>query len=157
MAAHVRTIDTALLAALAAIDGTGGYTYDLTSAGQITCQEWSPDLPLSGNAGIWYWFQDEPESPPGEVLGYYQRSVTVQIIGVVRPSTNTAKERYLAASDLKADLQRALELDRCLGGAVDDVQLQSAAFDGAELGVSDGGLCNVALLLTWSRAAGEGV
>lgn len=133
MASRLRSILGAVKTAISAVNGAGGYVYDLSATGIVQIGEPTmSDGPQPPR--VWIWLTDIA-GEHGPELGGYRRSASIAVSGVVPSTSTTREEHLLAAADLLDDLSVALQADRTLGGYVLDVLVSGAPLSGAELGI----------------------
>lgn len=153
MSNRLNDIQAQLLTQLATIDGTGGYTYDLSPAGRVFVGASRPD----GGPDLCVWlYQGEIRmDPEGDVpLGVYRWSVTYGVAGFVPATADTPQARIMAANHLFADLWTCIHGNRALNNGTRDLvydiglaEMQS--LDGASVGFSGVGVCSFTLTMFW--------
>lgn len=122
MSSHTRAIMGALKSALAGINGSGGYTYDLSATDRVKIGR--PSLTEGLSPCVWIAL-GQLDSDHGPQLGRYTRTLSIDLEGrVPLDGGNTTEERELEAVDLLDDICAALEADRTLGGRVLDLIVQ---------------------------------
>lgn len=151
MASTMRQIASAIKSALADVDGTGSYTYDLSAAGHVHIGEVldAPILPFVTVSAVGW------DSDTETQLTRYRRRVLFSLYGAVGTSTDTPEARILAAMDLLEDVSRALEADPTLGGLVHTLIVRSAGtFDGLDEQAGQVGAFFGEVDVTYSRTTG---
>lgn len=109
----------ALRDAIALIDGTGDYTYDLTGANSVTVGV-SEDAPTYPHIAIMPYASGAAET--GNTLDAVTHTWQIAIVGRVAAATDSELARFQAASLLYHDVLDALKIDRTLGGIARDVE-----------------------------------
>lgn len=158
MASRTRTILGAIKSAIAGIDGSGSYTYDLSGNGVVQ---------LGVSAGqearspaVWICLASL-ESENARTLGRYTRRLSVYVEAWISPTVDTPDERICAGADLLNDLCMALEANRSLvvGGSaqVRDLVVRGMSGDGNEVGAP--GLAFAAAFVDchWDMNSGAGL
>lgn len=152
MAARSRQVLEAVKTALAAVDGTGVYTYDLSGSNAVVLFDGPPRSPpfvnISTSRGV--------TSKHGLSLGDYERGMVVEILGCVSGS-DTPGERGLDALDLADDITAALEADRSLGGLVTDMTVRLTGVAGMVERAPGLGACALELEVYWYAHSGQGL
>lgn len=119
---------------LAGVDGTGGYTYDLSATDQVQIA-----LPPEGAIMLTpaaFIYDLQIDTQPGPQLPGWQHVATASILAVTDAADVTEEARVKAAWDLADDIFRALISDRSpaitgpAGSIVTDVRPQSDAVAG---------------------------
>ena len=154
MSSQIRSVVGAVKTALAGINATGAYTYDLSATDRVRIG--TPDLTGSLYPCAWIG-APELRSEHGPQLGRYRRSLTIPIWGMAATTSSSTEERGLVGADLLDDLAVALETDRTLGGRVLDIIVQGATFDGDEVGVPGVALAVVSVEVYWHANSAAGV
>ena len=133
MASNLRAILGAVKTAIQAVNGTGGYVYDLSASGVVQIgQPTLADGPMPPR--VWIWVEGVT-GEHGPELGAYRRGVNINVAAEVPSTSTTREEHLLAACDLLDDLSVALQADRTLDSTVLDVLVNGAPLSGAELGI----------------------
>lgn len=143
-----RTIAAALITRLQLINGSGGYTLDLTGDDQIRqtieIEAIRKDVPV-----VHFDIGNFSSSNAGQMaLGYRSRRLLVTVWGFVPSDLADGTDTALEGSDLEDDLMRAIESDVTLGSNVHDVIIDSATVDGNEVHYSLGGTSVVVMQIT---------
>jgi hypothetical protein len=120
-----------LVTALATINGTGSYTYDLSSSDRVIVGmvDIPPQFPCVMLATV-----TAGRGETGNTLEAFTHEWTVDLVGFVSSSTSTAAERWYAAANLHADVLRMIKLNRTLGGTCRDVTPGAEWISGSEAG-----------------------
>ena len=144
----------AVKAALASCTGTGSYTHDLTGNGRIMVglRAWGhvpePPYVIVYSAGT--------PTEHGGPLGMYSPAHRIGIIACAPVSSDDPETGVYAVLDLLADIRRALEADRTLGGTcydliVADTPNTPSPWDEPVVGVFG----DVLVQLTYQRESGN--
>lgn len=129
MASVTRGVIGAMKTALQGINGSGGYTCDLSGSDRVKIGR---PLKAEGVAPPCAWLAvGQLVSDHGEQLGRYTRTLTVDLEARCPASDSSPEERELIALDLLDDICTALETDRTLGGRVLDIIIQATTATGA--------------------------
>jgi len=131
------TMKTALISALAAIDGTGGYSIDLSGADAISEERFSREagtvLPRAyltpGDPAIQYRSSTEFND-----LGSFGAVALFDLVIVVAPADNSNGARVRAAAAAMEDVIAALGADQDLSSSGLSVEATLRIIQGAELG-----------------------
>lgn len=152
MAARSRQILEAVQTALGAVDGTGGYTYDLSGSNAVVLFDGPPRSPpfvnLSAARGV--------SAEHGLSLGDYKRTMVVEVFGCVSGS-DTPGDRGLDALDLADDITAALEADRSLGGLAVDLTVRLVGVAGMVERAPGLGACALEVEIYWYAHSGQGL
>lgn len=154
MASRASQVINQLVLAISAVNGSDGYTYDLSGTGQIVVGE---GIPRDGTDTMVALTAAELSSPDDPVLGAYTRRLSVPFIARTPTADATPGSRLRAALDLADDIAEALEADRSLNGLVLDLRVEVESVDGDEFGAS--GMAFVVGLITcyWQANSGVGL
>lgn len=128
MASNARSILSNIQSALQAINGSGGYHYDLSATGRVVVMRGL----LPGMVPGVMIYPLSFGSEHGPQLGRYRRNLSVMVVGAVAGAADTPSDRAFAAFDLLDDITAALEADRTLGGTVLDVLVSNVVLTGDE-------------------------
>ena len=151
MSATLEGVIDGVKSAIAGIDGTGSYNFDLSGTDLVQIAD-IPEGAVPYGTRAWIQFQGFQSTPDGACLGHYRRTATMSVIGTT--TDGTTEKRLDGAAKLLEDFARALESDRTLGGLVYDLTLTNTdVIAGAELGIVGPAFCAVVLSLTWSERA----
>ena len=155
MASQIRGICSAMLSALRGIDGSGSYHFDLSDAPtQRVLGGFYPQAPLVPFISL----RDlaiRSVDQNGVPLGLHRRFVDVTVAGMVGADTADGFELLIQATELLADIDRAIMADRLLAGTCLDVRLRdTSALDGAELGLPGYGVAIAIYEIMWEAEAG---
>lgn len=128
----LKQITQAIVARVAAPNGAGAYTIDLSTAGRVIVAARAPDVQPGATVQFEACVGGESEE-----LGDYNREASWRII-VAAPSTDDTPETQLyAVLDAIDDVTLALRLDRYLGGLVIWTRTESSTpLTGQEIGAS---------------------
>jgi hypothetical protein len=154
VASKTRSILAAIKTALQAINGSGVYSYNLSSTDQVQIGRPRPENTIFPSAWINI---GSLQGISGDALINMKRTLVVELEGRVSPSAQTAEERGLAATDLLDDLVTALESDQSLGGLVDNLEVSGIALDGDEVGLGSYGVAYAQVAVTWEQQRGTGL
>jgi hypothetical protein len=116
----------ALATLLAAANGAGSFTYDLSAAVTIG----APPDTVRASPAVWLWC-DRIRFDTDTTIGDYVAVQEIDVIGFVAGADNTPTERMRAAERLAHDFHLAIRSDRGLAGTVRDVRfVEVLALDG---------------------------
>lgn len=153
MSSTLRAVQSALVSAFQAIDGTGTFTHNLSATGVV--QVGVPTLGDGPVPGLWVHFQSMDGARDAD-LGAYRRTVTFLVEGRVAASSGTLQEQSAIAMDLLSDLLQALEADPTLGGLVQDIETSGAAVVGDLAGVPGIAVAGLVIETSWIIQQGVG-
>lgn len=154
---RLNDIDAAVVARIQTVNGTGGYTYDLSTTGRVIRGD---DLP-PGHGPSLCCLVSAPILTTAEDETLTHWAFTAEyVIGAWAPaSANTPEARIAVGNRLLAELWTAITTYRTLttptdaAGAVDNLRLEARSVDGQTLGqVGCGGVAMI-LTLTWSGSS----
>ena len=152
MASNLRSILGAVKSAISAVNGAGGYTYDLSATGVVQIGEPTPaDGPQPPRVWIWV---DAVIGEHGPELGGYKRSATINVRAEAASTGSSREDHLLAACDLLDDVSVGLQIDRTLVGRVLDVLISGAPLSGAELGIPGAAVAVLALEVYYLEVGG---
>ena len=139
---------------LADIDATGSYTHDLSGTDQIKIGgKFSPDrLPA---AYLWSISTTTSQTPGRTLLSKYSRTMTAQIEMWVGCNSADSEDIHLATLDAQNDVMLALEADRTLAGAIDDLEVNGTTYDGEAFDSPGLGVAVLQLRMLYSETAGS--
>lgn len=144
-------IKDALVTALAGINGTSPYTYDLSATGAVFVASGFPDG--APQTCVWLFpgpIETEAAGIGIATLAQWSRRQTWGINGFVPGAADTPDARIEAANALFDDIWHALHVDRQLGGNVIEMVLSEVlAFDGTDAGFAGRGVVSMTATLTW--------
>lgn len=142
----------ALKTALAGINGTGSYTYDLSATGVVRygrpTEEGGVRCP-----SCWLWYEGGDDEQI-ELVGQMRRA-RFAIQAAVQTTTASMEAAADAAMDLIADLRRAVLAEPTLGGLVTMAHAADATVDGDEAGIPGGAVAVVMVEVEWLADMGE--
>lgn len=131
MSALTRQIREAVAARLAAVNGAGGYTYDLSATGRIVHASGEIETERIPGAAVW---TTGFTRTPGLQMGYYTQTTRIGVAGFVPAASDDPGAGAAAAEDLADDLLTAIEGNRTLGlesSGVLDLVIESAQLFGS--------------------------
>lgn len=154
MASLSRAILTRIQTLLRAVNGAGGFTYNLSDSDDrvLLMAPTSPEGPPRV-----YLTDFTIGSEYSHQLGGYDRRGIVQFTGYVGTSEDNPEERLLAATDLLDDICQALEADRTLQDRVYNMIVQAQVIDGNEAGFQNLGMVEGTIEVQWIANNGVGV
>lgn len=151
MASKLRQVRDAIASALAGINGSGSYSYDLSPTGRVILgPQIFPDVSLPCVNVTTNPFR----TTPGRQLGWYTLESVTYLVGRVGADSDSSADREGNALDLANDLTLAVMADRTLGGVVHDVQVSGGAADGATLDLYELGVCSLTVTATVEVSTG---
>lgn len=152
---NTKAILAAVRTALGNINGTGGYTYNLSpSAKRIIGRPTKGTEPRPPFAMIGL---GELRSEHGPVIGRYRRTLVIDVMAFAPTSADTAAARQNAAADLLDDVCQAIEADRELGGLVTDLIVNAGTFEGASQGIPGTAGMYAEIEVYWDANSAAGV
>ena len=155
MGSRERDILAAIKSQLEGVDGTGTYTFDLSTGDQVLIG--ATMIPDRIPAAYLYATATQSAITPGRtVLRNYDRTLVVQIEAWVNATTSTPGADHLRALDMQDDIFKAVESDRTLGGNVDDVILSGQTYDGEALQRPGLGLAVIICQCSYRDIGGQG-
>lgn len=144
-------IKSALKTAIAGINGTGSYTYDLSATGAVFVASGFP----AGAPDTCVWLFPGPVSTEVAGIGtanitQWKREQTWGVNGFVPGAADTPEARIEAANLLYDDIWLAILSNRTLGGNVIDINVSDVlALDGADAGFAGRGVVSMTLTMFW--------
>lgn len=157
MSVRLNDVQAALVAAFQTINGSGGYTYDLSAPGRVFVAsarpEGAPDL------SVWLAQGMVSASITEDVpMGLFRWEVEYDLAGFVPATADTPAARIQAANALLADLWTCLVARRTLNDGTRDLVFdihitEMAAVDGAASDFSGCGVVVMSLVLHWNSAS----
>lgn len=155
MSSTVRAVMGAVKTALATVNGSGSYTYDLSATDRVKIGR--PSLTESLVPCVWVSI-GQLESDHGPQLGRYTRRLAIDLEGrVALDGGNTAEERELEAMDLLDDVCIALETDRTLGGRVLDLIVEGTTVGAGATANSQPARVFAQVVVYWHANSAAGV
>ena len=153
MASDLSGIMSALVTAIAAANGAGSYTHNLSGVGQVV---WGnvENPPMNPFVCMWLEGVDAEHGPD---LSSFRRTIGITGIGWVGATADTAIAREQAAADLLDDILTAFEVDVSLGGRLWSAKISGQSFDGSGTAWADRGLVIFRLEAWYVKAIGTGV
>tara|TARA_Y100001973_G_scaffold64658_3_gene94507 strand:+ start:2783 stop:3250 length:468 start_codon:yes stop_codon:yes gene_type:complete len=141
---------------LAAVDGSGSYTYDFSSSDSVQLGT-EPVGAIPRAPGIYIFPMNLQSSRVrGKTpLNSYTRVFNVQIDVWVPRTSEAASNAILAALDAQSDVMKALELDPTLGGECYDLELDAAAYDGEAVQVPGFGVATLRVQVEYNEKRGQ--
>ena len=140
--------DKAIASAIAANYASGYSGLDLSGAGSVV-RGIIPDAPVLPFASL---FLIDVIEQQGPTMGRYQGTITFEIYGFAAGDTIT--ERTDKASQLAADMIKAITSDRSLGNIVDDCLCSFRALEGDKIGIQGAGVGFVQVQVTFQSQYG---
>jgi hypothetical protein len=129
-----KDVVAAVRTALAAVNGAGAYTYNLSAAhSRVYGRPTRGSEPTPPCAWI---ALGAMSSSHGPQVGRYRRNVEIDILAFAPTLEDSTEQRQNAGADLLDDICQAIESDRTLGGLLLDLIIESATFDGAQAGMT---------------------
>lgn len=137
---------------LRAVTAGATYTYTLSD----TADRVQIGAPAEVPTRLSVYISDVQVSTPdgGAPMQMWQRRMPVTITAFVPSANNDAGARILAALDLASDIYRAIESDAMLNENAYHLSIESAAFDGAELGLDQMGVAVLTVVPWWNTTGG---
>jgi len=140
--------DKALATAIAS-DYTAGFSgLDLSGTGSVV-RGVIPDAPVLPFASL---FLIDVIEQQGPTMGRYQGTMTFEIYGFAAGDNIT--ERTDNASQLAADMIKAITSDRSLGNIVDDCLCSFRALEGDKIGINGSGVAFIQVQVTFQSQYG---
>ena len=154
-------VHTALIARIAAINGTGGFTFNFSATGVVTRALPSPGscdtMPRVHVSYAGRPLTDAPEMTSWEIREHFDIAAYVPP-GVVSATVDDADGRIRSAEVALEDLENAIIADRRLGGTALDCRILAvSAIDGASIANIGGTSVGVAFLLVETMRYKQGV
>lgn len=125
----------ALVAQIAAVNGSGSYTYDLRTTDAVVFGL-SSAPPTNPHVAVAPYIEGQGE--PGVTLTEYRHQWQLAIVGRVSATTDNELARFQAAANLYADVLRGIAVDRTLGGYARDVLPSAPEIGATHAGVIPG-------------------
>ena len=145
MASKQRAVRDAVATALAGVNGSAPYTYDLSATGAVIK---GPQIFPARSLPTANVHSPRFTSVAGLQLGWRTRTIVVDVVGRVGASSDSSADREGNAADLADDMAAALETDPTLGGIVHDLEITAGSADGSALDMYELGICSLTVTTT---------
>ena len=154
-----RNIVDQIVSNLQTINGSGGYTYDLSGSDQVVIGDQFNPIRLPC-AYVFVRGVETRQEAGITVLTQYDRTMTVNIIGFVNAQNDNPGEMMVRALDFQSDVMKCLESDRSLGNGgtvlADDIEISGRTFRGADLDLPSTGIAALIVTDKYRQDAGTG-
>lgn len=155
MASRGSDIADYLATQLATINGTGGYTYDLSGTGRVIIGSEEPTpAAMSGHPVTCFVTDWRTDTETGPSLNQFLRTLEVTIAGFAATGDDSPLSRLKAALNLAADIDTALTgtQSRRSGGTglFRDAVTRSNTRDGNSLGFKGFGIATITVVFTYT-------